>query len=329
MTEQKFSNGYALLIGVGESFTKKWSLPVTVKDAKALHGVLTNPHLCAYDPDHIRLIHDDKATKDGILNGLTWLKDQSAADADATVIVYYSGHGWLDKETSQYRLVPHDIDSEEVLESGLPARIFTDAVCEIQSRRRLVIMDCCHAGGMAASKEAAIQSAKGFKGTSPPDDWVNRLKKGTGRAVFMSSTGEQLSWILPDQTMSIYTHCLIEGLQGANNRPGDTVVALSDVMNHLGKAVPESAKKHWAAAQTPFFDMAAEDFPIAMIKGGKGLPSGGWAAMKEDIRSDARYYAHVNGGGTVVQGNGNVATGQDGFAIGGNVEGGIHVTRGK
>jgi len=60
-------------------------------------------------------------------------------------------------------------------------------------------------------------------------------------------------------------------LQGAANQPGDTKVMLSNVMNHLGKTVPESARTLFTKEQTPFFDAATEDFPIAMLRGGKGL----------------------------------------------------------
>jgi hypothetical protein len=71
--------------------------------------------------------------------------------------------------------------------------------------------------------------------------------------------------------MSIYTYHLIEALQGKANQPGDTKVMLSNIMNHLGKTVPESAKTQYQAEQTPFFDTAAEDFPVALLCGGKGL----------------------------------------------------------
>ena len=42
MTQTIFSNGYALLIGVGAD------LPVTVKDATALRDVLVNQNRAAY-----------------------------------------------------------------------------------------------------------------------------------------------------------------------------------------------------------------------------------------------------------------------------------------
>jgi len=42
--------------------------------------------------------------------------------------------------------------------------------------------------------------------------------------------------------MSIYTDHLIEALKGKANQPDDTVVKISNLINHLGEKVPESAQ---------------------------------------------------------------------------------------
>lgn len=112
---------------------------------------------------------------------------------------------------------------------------------------------------------------------------VDELKQGEGRAVFTSSRGTQRSWIRPDNTMSIYTYHLVEALQGAGNQPGDTTVRLSNLMNYISKSVPVSALAYCQAKQIPFFDTTTEDFPIAMLRGGKGLPSGGWEAIQREV----------------------------------------------
>jgi len=303
-----FTHGYALLIGVGESAYPKWSLPVTVKDVQALQSVLTNPDLCAHPSDdrHIRLLHDAGATRSAVLDGLTWLKAQAAADPEATVVVYYSGHGWLDKSTDRYYLLPHDVKPFDIPGSALSAQAFTDALRGIPARRLLVFVDSCHAEGMATAKdEPVVKLPPGYAQTAPPKGVIDALKQGEGRAVFTSSRGKQRSWVRPDGTMSIYTYHLIEALQGAGNQPGDTVVRLSNLMNHLGKAVPESARTLCGAEQTPFFDAATEDFPVAVLRGGKGLPAGGWDAVQQEAAVTI---------GRVVQ-----AIGERSVAIGGDV----------
>ncbi|MGB3652730.1 MAG: hypothetical protein WBA41_16150 [Rivularia sp. (in: cyanobacteria)] len=72
----KFNNGYALLIGVGESKYAPLSLPVTVKDTQAIYAALIDPELCAYpdDQDHIRVLNNQEATQSAIIDGLNWLK---------------------------------------------------------------------------------------------------------------------------------------------------------------------------------------------------------------------------------------------------------------
>lgn len=161
----KFTHGYALLIGVGESKYSKLSLPVTVKDTQAIYAALIDPQLCAYndDKDHIRVLNNQEANKSAILDGLNWLKEKSAADTHATVFVYYSGHGWIDKNTQNYYLLQHDIKPTKLASSALAAETFTDALRQIKAERLLVVIDSCHAAGMAASKEADLELEEEFE----------------------------------------------------------------------------------------------------------------------------------------------------------------------
>ncbi|NJS16195.1 MAG: hypothetical protein HC787_02820 [Nostocaceae cyanobacterium CSU_2_110] len=71
------SHNYALLIGVGECEETKLSLPVTVKDIQALKSLLTDSKLCGYIDNNIRLLYNETATKEKILENLTWLKQQA------------------------------------------------------------------------------------------------------------------------------------------------------------------------------------------------------------------------------------------------------------
>lgn len=280
-----FAHGYALLIGVGATASPRWSLPVTVKDIQALQSVLTNPELCAYPDNHLRLLHDAGATSQNILEGLQWLKEQAAADTEATVVVYYSGHGTFDLSTNQYYLLQHDFKPQDLANTALSAQDFTTALRQIKAKRLLVIIDSCHAEGMATAKDGEELGAD-FLATALPKGFVDELKQGEGRAVFTSSRGKQSSWIRPDGAMSIYTSHLIEALQGAASQPGDTVVRISNLMNHLGKTVPESTRAMWQQEQTPFFDYATEDFTVALLRGGKGVASSSQGRVLPEIISN-------------------------------------------
>lgn len=280
----KFTHGYALLIGVGESHYQPWSLPVTVKDTQAIYAALIDPQLCAYpnQKEHIRVLNNQDATKAGILDSLNWLKEKSTSDPHATVLIYYSGHGGLKKE--KYYLLQHDIKPMRIEESALSAETFTEALRQIQAERLLVVIDSCHAAGMATSKETDLEFDEefgDFTRVAPSKGLIDELKQGKGRVVFTSSAGEQKSWI-KDKTISIYTYHFLEALQGAGNKPGDTEVRVSNIMNHLGKAVPETVRQLYNMEQVPQNDMTGGDFVIAKLLGGKGLPNKGWEEVKPE-----------------------------------------------
>jgi hypothetical protein len=284
-----FHHGYALLIGVGKCINPNWSLPVTVKDMQALRSVLIDPSMCGYPDDeaHIRLLHDAGATKGAILDGLKWLAEQAAADEDATAIVFYSGHGGRKENADSYFLLSSDTNPKDVESSALSGKTFTESLRSVKAKRLLVFMDCCHAGGMATAKDApAAKLLPEFSQEAMPKGLVEELKQGEGRAVFSSSTYEQKSWIMQSGNLSIYTYHLIEALLGAGNRPNDTSVRLSNLMDHLGKSVPESARKAWKKEQIPFFNTATENFPVALLCGGKGLPTEGFVQAEAIKRID-------------------------------------------
>ncbi|MBW4658914.1 MAG: caspase family protein [Drouetiella hepatica Uher 2000/2452] len=280
-----FTHGYALLIGVGTTANSRWSLPVTTKDAQALKAVLTDPNLCAYpnNLDHVQLLQDQGATRSAILNGLDWLKQKVTTDQDATVVLYYSGHGMVDLASHAYYLLQHDFDRQSIPETALAAETLTQKLREINAKRLWVIIDSCHAEGMASAKDDLPAD---FMPTALPKGVVDALKQGGGRAVFTSSRGDQSSWVRPDGTLSLYTYHLIEALKGAANQPGDRQVTLSNIMTHLGKTVAESARTLRQAEQTPFFDTATEDFPIALLRGGKGLPNLGQSLKSPKVMTN-------------------------------------------
>ncbi|MCK4449672.1 MAG: hypothetical protein KAX26_03675, partial [Anaerolineae bacterium] len=189
-------------------------------------------------------------------------------------------------------------------------------------------LDCCHAGGMGVKdvlllptgyveaaiapsllmegEQAAVGSAKGAKG-------LETLALGTGRAVLSSSTGEQSSYMRRDGKMSIFTYHLIEAFTGhAQPQEGATEVLVSDVMGHVWRRVPQSAKTDWDRDQTPDYQVSG-NFPIALLLGGKGLSKGqpapdpleSLAGERDEARDEqlvqiavGSYIAQASGGST-------------------------------
>ena len=175
------------------------------------------------------------------------------------------------------------------------------------------MIDRCHAEGIATSKETAspLDLPNGLTQVAMTEGkgLLEALKQGEGRADFTSSRGHQLSWVRSDGLLSLFTHYLLEALQGAGSMPGKAEVCLSRLMGHLSRAVLASARQIPSANQVPFFDKAAGDVPVALLKTDKWLSAGGWNAVKLEAEEVIPQVIIV------------VASGERAVAIGGSVSG--------
>ncbi|BAY19991.1 peptidase C14 caspase catalytic subunit p20 (plasmid) [Anabaenopsis circularis NIES-21] len=260
MTNATFSNGYALLIGVGAD------LPVTVKDATALKDVLIDPKCAAYPPAQVTLLTETTATRQNILAAFDQIISEVNQNTDATVIIYYSGHGGRIKRTNEYFLVPYGYDPSQRANTAISGLEFTQKIEAITARKLVVLLDCCHAGGVPALKEPGEIFVK-----SPlPPELLNVLGTGSGRVVVASSREDEYSYT--GQPYSAFTDCLLEALQGKAAVNKDGYARILDILVYLFDQVPKRA----SGPQHPFVNKVldlGDNFPLCYYAGGsKFLP---------------------------------------------------------
>jgi hypothetical protein len=244
-----FTHGYALLIGVGDD------LPVTVKDATGLRDILGNPRRCAYPPGQVKLLTEGRAMRQDILGGLDWLADRAREDSDSTVVVYFSGHGG---HIPGYHLVPYAYDASALADTAVSGAEFTGKLDAIRSRKLLVLLDCCHAGGMADVK------APGFVKSPVPPELDAVLTAGSGRVVIASSRKDQVSY--PGTPYSVFTQALREALAGYGAAERDGYAYIADMALYVGRMVANRTNNR----QNPILKLAAADnFAVAYYAGGE------------------------------------------------------------
>lgn len=276
MAQTSFTNGYALLIGVSDNLIANYALPTVARDAAALHKVLIHPKRCAYPAENVRLLTGSDASRDGIYAGLSWLKERIAADRsdNVTAVLFYSGHGVVNNEDKSYYLLPYDLRSP-IIDSLLPASDVAAEIEKVRPRRLLVILDCCHAGGMGIKGDDPLAGDGLAKVAAPAEARsVVALMQGQGRAVLSSSTAAESSYVRSDRKMSIFTYHLVEALTGHAQPQGSTDVLVSDLMGYVSRTVPRSAREEYDVSQTPVYEMSGENFPIALVMGGAGISKG-------------------------------------------------------
>lgn len=266
-----FDHGYALLIGVDENKLPNLALPTVKKDVTKLKEVLTHPERCGYLEENVHVLTGTDATHAKILDGLEWLKDKLAGDTDKTAFVYYSGHGHRDSSGEAF-LIPYDA-RYPITTGSLRAQDFAASLDSIRPKRLLVVLDCCHAESM--NVKDTQQTGLASTAVTSDTKGAELLAQGEGRAVLSSSLGTQLSYIRSDGKMSVFTYHMVEALIGHGVRPDWPEVTVTELMEYVGRTVPETVRtQHDNAKQVPFVRFSGTVFPIALVLGGKGVQKG-------------------------------------------------------
>lgn len=219
-----YSHGYALIVGVGAD------LPKTIDDAQALADIIRDPQRCAYPPKQVRLITGKAADRQGILDGLDWLKSQTEANPEASAIVYFSGHGGL---FNHYYLIPYGCDPYALDRTAISGNEFTEKLESLKAKKLVVLLDCCHAGG--------ITRIKAFQKEAIPPEFSSIFNSGQGRIAIASSHKNEYSYV--GEQLSFFTVALIEALQGHGVSDEDGYVWISDLILWIARRVPELSQQ--------------------------------------------------------------------------------------
>lgn len=230
---------WALIIGISKFQDSALNLNYAAKDAIDFGNFLTTR--MRFAPDHIKILTDEDATRENILDALgdKWLP--RVAGKDDMVVIYLSTHGSpsaLDIGKVNY-IVAHDTDKDRLYSTGVAmqdlCRIIKD---RIRSNRALLVLDACHSGA------AVPKEAKGMARSGNID--VDEIVQGTGHMVLSSSAPSQVAWESVAKPNSVFTRKLMEGFQ--INGPETT---LDQAYSYLQKSVEQEVQRDRGYLQTP------------------------------------------------------------------------------
>jgi uncharacterized caspase-like protein len=254
-----FTQGHALIVGIGAD------LPSTVDDAIGLANVLKDASRCAYVPEQVYVRTGEQATRQAILAGLDTLAQ--TADAESTVFVYFSGHGYLTHSPlgAIYFLMPHGYDVSNLYATAISGGELATKLAAIKAQKLVVMLDCCHAGGVGDAKTPGIAFTK-----SPlPPDALSLLAQGAGMVLIASSREDELSYA--GKPYSAFTLALLEALCGVGVAKQDGTVRVADLALHAREMVP----RRTGDKQHPVLHFEhADNFVLAYYAGGDDQPKG-------------------------------------------------------
>jgi predicted Zn finger-like uncharacterized protein len=241
-------NLYVLAMGVSDYPKSIGPLNFCASDARLLSDAFQKQSKTVFANIEVKLLTDKQCTKQGMMDGLKWLK--SKMTPQDVGVVSFSGHGTRDP-FGRFYLVPADMDPEDPMRTGFPGDVLKDTLDGMPGRL-VAILDACHSG-MA-----------GNDGKDPPkaDSLVRDLAaEDSGVIVMCASLGREYAIESKLTKAGFYTLGLVEGMSGHGDIDGDGVIYLHELDLYATTRVRQLSM----GRQNPTFSRppSVQPFPIA------------------------------------------------------------------
>ena len=216
-------------------------------DAESVFRFLTTKG--GVKPANVRLLLNRDATQRNIRQALgEFLREKALKDDE--VIIYYAGHGTIEPDASaeggvaKY-LVPWDADPLGLFSTAIPMEEVDRVFGRLAARKILMIQDTCFSGG--AGGRTFLGKSLAMRSTALTDRFLQELTQKEGRMILTASDVNQVSQEDPALGHGIFTHYLLEALDGAADLDRDGAVTVREVHLYLQRKVHERS----GGAQTP------------------------------------------------------------------------------
>ncbi len=203
---------WLLAVGVSKYRRPDYELGFAAQDARDLAGAWKALEGSVYASVETRVLTDQDAGRDDILDGLDWLTAAGADHDDDLVVLFLAGHGV--NQAGEYYFLPHDAD---------PARRGRTLLSQSQLHgilralpgRVLLFLDTCRAGSFTAA------GGKPVRQRVDPTGFANDMAYNAGVLVFSAAASRQLSQESPEWANGAFTEALLQALAGRADRDGD------------------------------------------------------------------------------------------------------------
>jgi ubiquinone/menaquinone biosynthesis C-methylase UbiE len=225
---------YAVLVGTSKFPHSRGvlaPLPSVIEDVSAMNEILSDPELGRFNsvktlldlPHHEVLLRINQMVHE--------------ADRDDLVLIYYSGHGQLDRSGALH-LATIDTDPRFLPSTAVASTAVRSLVRECRARRIVIILDCCYSGAIGGIEptKSVEQSLTGIGG-----------EVTEGYAIFImaaSSAGQQVYAANGDRNGPLTKHILQAIRTGEADSNRDGFVTMNELFEYVcERIVLESRRK--------------------------------------------------------------------------------------
>lgn len=252
------SEVYIVAVGVAEYEDENLRLQYAVKDAEDIAATFA---ACSAGKPHVLTLTNDEVKHDTLLQRLSaFLGQTKPADR---VICYVSGHGFLDEKLDYY-YAPVDADSERLAETAVSMEKLVACLQSVPARKRLLMLDTCHAGLLGESGEEQLALSmgalpdgvrsvrhRGMKVRGEKSNFDIEQKKKyiedffsigldtRGVNILAASGGAEFAYETSEVRNGLFTAAVIKALRGEGGADADTdgVISAGELAACVSKTV--------------------------------------------------------------------------------------------
>jgi uncharacterized caspase-like protein len=244
---------YVLAVGISKYRDAGLRLDFPSKDATDFANAFQTQQDGLYRKVVVKLLTDEKARRDDVLDGLEWIRrEMTARDVG---VVFLAGHGTNDSDGVYYYL-PQDVETDRLKRSGV---IFTEIKNTLAALpgKVLFFVDTCHSGNVLGTGRRGVRN--------DITAVVNELSSAeNGVIVFAASTGRQDAQESREWNNGAFTKAVIEGVSGKADyaRTGRVTHKMLDLYTS------ERVKGLTRGSQSPvtIVPQGVPDFPLVLAR---------------------------------------------------------------
>ncbi len=246
---------WAVIVGISDYRSEDIpDLQYAGSDAEAVFRFLTSSPAGPFQDDHVLFLQDQEATGAAMREALFVFLQK--ADWNDLVVIYYAGHGAPDPaRPDNLYLLPYDADLHSLASTGFPMwDVKTALRRQIDAERVIVIADACHAAG----------TQEGLSEENPIAGGFSQLFTPSRRLIMTAADANEFSF--EDARWGghgVFTHFLLEGLDGAGDGNGNGIVTFTEAFDYVSRKVREATEGRQNPQRSGFGDI-----PLAVVEAG-------------------------------------------------------------
>lgn len=134
---------FVATVGVSDYKDSTMNLKYADDDARAIEAAFKQSGTLYDEVVTVGMLTDATATKANVLALNAKLKETTADD---TVVLFFAGHGVLDRTSKDFYFATHDMDFNAPSKLGLSMEALIGLFNGVSARQRIMFLDACHSG---------------------------------------------------------------------------------------------------------------------------------------------------------------------------------------